>query len=360
VFILLNLVSKTTKKSVNNLGYLRQKQHIVYKAAIILYFSISVIILLRSGVLSNGHWYRTKSAFMEQSGSLAVIALYLIWGLRFLIVSFTFELLDLKAIRLPQALFITVIICGYELMFVGNRIVVVMFGIAGFIYIARRYGRSALFFVLLLILPVALMLALYQNIRHLLFTASPLETFQSLYSLTKTAILGEQFWDAFLTIFEYVDFVVVMKLFSDVGDLINPLGGYTLLKIFTWFIPRSIWSSKPASIDLLIGDMYLPDSGVSFVGLLFGEIHFNFGNFGVLILPFLLLAVLLLLSFIRKQIPINFYWGLLVGFLMFRMPVSNIILISAFSLLSYKFIEFSYLILKTIITFKISYQTNYE
>ena len=339
VFVVLQVVPR--KRNVKVLPKSRiRKQSLVYGIAIILYFGVSLILLFRSGVLAGGHWYRTKANFFEQSGEWAVVAAFIIWGLRLIIVSYTFELLELKIINISKALLVVMLLSGYELLFVGNRIVILMFGIAGFIFIARRYGRLTLVSAIILILPLALMMALYQSVRHYLFAVPPVEIVISLYALTKSSILGGRFWDPFLTIFEYADFAVLMRLFTDVERIVSPLGGETLFKTLTWIIPRSIWASKPQPITVLIGDIYLSGSGVPLVGLLFGEIHLNFGKDGLLAFPVIVLFLLVILNFIRRFLRCNYYWSLLVGFLLFRLPVSDILVMSIFSVVLYRLVYF--------------------
>ena len=347
VFAILQVVPR--KRNVKILPKSRiRKQSLIYKIAIILYFAISLILLFRSGVLAGGHWYRTKANFFEQSGEWAVVMAFIIWGLRLIIVSYTFELLELKVINIPKALLVVMLLSGYELLFVGNRIVILLFGVAGFIFIARRYGRLTLISTIILILPLAMMMALYQSVRHYLFTAPPFEILVSLYTLTKSSILGGQFWDPFLTIFEYADFTVLLKLLSFVGHTIEPLGGSTFLRMFSWFIPRSIWTSKPVSVDLAIGDLFVPGANVSIVGLLFSEIHYNFGTSGLLFFPLILMVVLLGLELMQKHICLNHYWGYLIGFLLIRIPVSNTILIGLFAFLAYRAMDIAIVAWKSV------------
>jgi hypothetical protein len=152
----------------------------------------------------------------------------------------------------------------------------------------------------------------------------------SLVQLLKSA----DFLSSGLYAFEYVDTIVLFNLFQDVGHLLEPLYGSTFIRIFTWFIPRSIWAGRALTITTQVGDIYLPN--VPLVPLIFGEFHLNFSWFGPVFFPVLMLFILRAQRLLSHLISYNFYFDILFGFLMFRLPVSDIFTAMIIAILIYK------------------------
>jgi len=310
----------------------------IYVVSILAYFALSIFILRASGVTSGGHWYLAKADYLEAAGTLGVISLYSIWGLRLLIVSFTFELLSRKTISYTFALVVTTAVCLYELLYVGNRIVVLMFGMAGLMYIFVQHGRRALVLTLLAILPLALGLAVYQDVRYMLFSATPLRMLEAIFNILggRHSAFSDVFTSSFLKVFEHADFVVMLNVFGMAGSTLELLNGSTLLKTIVWFIPRSLWPGKPESITVVVGQLFLPGSRVSLVPLVFGEFHLNFGILGILFFPFFLFLVLSLIKAVTRRIPLHNYLNFLAGFLLFRLPISDILIAVIMAALIYQ------------------------
>lgn len=312
---------------------------ILYYFFVVLYFCVSIYILISSGALNGGHWYRSRGDFIEQQQEIAIISLFLIWGLRLLVVSYTFELLTRKLITIWSALIVIIIVSAYELAFVGNRIVILMFGIAGLFYIYKNYKFRTLVIALIIISPLALLMGVYQDVRYLLYKENIIQITNLLLQVLTSSGGNDlnHYIDSFLKIFEYVDLIVMLNLFSDVNTTVEPIYGASLLKIFVWFIPRSIWPNKPETISVLAGNFYLPGRGTSLVVLLFGELHFNFGAWGIALTPIILLILAISLQFIARKIPLNNYLSLLIGFLIFRLPISDIVVSVVFAFIVYFF-----------------------
>lgn len=75
--------------------------------------------------------------------------------------------------------------------------------------------------------------------------------------------------------------------------------GYQLLGGLFFFIPRSLWRSKPISSGQLIGEYLVDDFGFNFTNLsnsLVSESFLNFGLIGVLFFPLMLAYILIILS----------------------------------------------------------------
>jgi hypothetical protein len=234
-------------------------------------------------------------------------------------------------------------VCIYELLYVGNRIVVLMFGMAGLMYIYIQHGRRSLLLTLLAILPLALGLAVYQDVRYMLFSATPLRILSAIFDILSggQSLFSEVFISSFLKVFEHADFVLMLNLFGMAGNTLDLLNGSTLLKTIVWFIPRSIWAAKPESITVVVGQVFLPGSRVSLVPLVFGEFHVNFGMLGIVFFPFFLFLVLNLIKLVTKRIPLHNYMNFIAGFLLFRLPISDIVIAVIIASLIYQVIGFA-------------------
>jgi hypothetical protein len=318
--------SKPTK--VNRINSSRELR--IYYFCVIGYFFVSLYLLFSSGFLKGGHWYRTRALYMEETGILAVLLAYMVWGFRLLIVAYTFEFLEQKKIGLRVALTVIVSICLYEISFVGNRIVVLMFGVLGLFFIYRNFGLKRVLLLAIGLVPIALIMGIYQDARHLLSNTSPLLILSYLFQLLKNTDI----FTSGLNAFEYLDTIVLFNLFQDVGQSIEPIFGSTFIRIFTWFIPRSVWANRALTITTQVGEVYLP--GVPLVPLIFGEFHLNFSWLGPVIFPVLLFYLLRVERIISGQIGYNFYFDILFGFLLFRLPVSDMFISAIIALMIYK------------------------
>lgn len=297
------------------------REMFMYWASIILYFSFQLYVLFASGLLQGGHWYFTRHEFIEEGGTLIILAMYLIWAARLIIVSYTFEFLHLKRLTLIQAGAIVSLIMAYEFLYVGNRIVILMIGIAGFLYIARRYGTALLLAVIGALLPVMVSLGVYQDVRRLLYELSPMEFLQTLVKTVanQNTLLGLS------KVFESWDLVFMLDLFEKTGVVFTPIYGSSFLRVFAWVIPRSIWADKPLTVTVQVGELYIPGRGVSMVPLLWGEVYLNFWIFGLLLYPLILWLTLKLIRSLCQVFPMNNYLKFLLGFLIIRQPVADVI-----------------------------------
>ncbi|WP_298901096.1 O-antigen polysaccharide polymerase Wzy [uncultured Psychroserpens sp.] len=98
-------------------------------------------------------------------------------------------------------------------------------------------------------------------------------------SITKT--FNSLHYDAFANVMATVDYTVKHG-FSF---------GYQLLSGLLFFVPRSLWASKPYSTGELIGDYVIEDYGFEYSNLsnpVVAEGYINFGFFGVILLSFFL------------------------------------------------------------------------
>jgi len=297
----------------------------VLLGAIIFYFVLQIYIMVASGVARGGHWYWTRIQFIMQEGAYISLLMMLLFAARFVIVGYSFELLSLRLIRFAAAAFVTIAVIGFEILYTGNRITTLMFGMAGFLYIYRKHGLRCLTITFALLLPMMLAFAAYQDVRHLLFEASSRGAFVSIWLDT---MAKSDLRVTFAKIFESDDLVIALNLFGEVGSEIPPISGASLLRALAWLLPRSVWESKPLPVTVTIGDHYLPGVGVALIPLLWGEWHLNFGITGILLFPIFLRGMLNVLDYLARNVPLNAYLRFLFGFLLMRLPLAETITIA--------------------------------
>ena len=308
------------------------REVMIYWGIIILYFCVHLYILFGSGILAGGHWYSSRGEFMRRGGSWVTLLIFALWGMRLLIVSYTFELLHLKRITLFNAGVVAISVMIYEFLFVGNRIVILMYGIAGFFYVYREYGKKILVIIIGVLAPIMLSLGVYQDVRAQLFEMNPLSFFQILIC----EIANQNILLAVSKVFESADLLIMLDLFNHVGGSIKPIYGSSFLKVITWMIPRSLWLAKPLSATVQIGNVYLPGSDVPLVPLFWGEVYYNFGLWGLVVYPIILWLLLKTIELFSERIELNFYLQFLLGFLAFRLPVSDVIVAAIILMFTYK------------------------
>jgi len=335
IFFFVKILHKSTaKKLVKRVYFAREIK--LYYSAIVLYLVINIIILTICGSFDRGHWYKSREILSTRYHEIGILLSFMIWGLRLLIISYTFEFLERKKISNFMAFVLMIVMCLFELRFVGNRIVILMFGMMGLVFICRTYGILLCLLTICCSLPFAMMIAIYQGIRHLLFKDNISAIMMQWFDYGQYLISSGRLLEVFLTIFEYVDFTVLLKVLNDVGNHIEPIYGLTLIKAVTWYVPRAIWPDKPLPFTILLGKTYMPGTGIALVGLLLGEIHFNFGEFGFVIFPIFLFLTLKFIKILSSYLPFSFYWSMLVGFLIFRLPLSDILVGAIISILIYR------------------------
>jgi hypothetical protein len=327
VLIILELIIPGERRRNKN-KLILEKEKKIYLCAILVYLLCSLGILISSGALTYGHWYESRAALRESS-LVAIIVSYVIWGARILVVAYTFELLERKQIKPLIAFVIAAMICLFDLRFVGNRITVLMFGISLVLYVFINYGVVRLALLAIIAAPLGLMLAVYQNVRNLLFSSSSFVVFETLIAQLKSTT----FFNNLLNMVEYGDTVVLLNLFRDVDKTIDPAFGSTFIRFFSWVIPRSIWPDKPLTLSLQLGNIYLP--GVAPALLEFGEFYYNFSKVGIILFPLLMYFFFTLLRKFSSKIGYKKYLFFIIGFLIFRMTLADTFIYVVFSSLIY-------------------------
>lgn len=139
---------------------------------------------------------------------------------------------------------------------------------------------SFLFFIMIIVFPLSAI------ITH--SDASFLEIYNNPFILIEQ-MKGGGVSEAFNTL-NYDAFANIMATI----DYVHKIGfsyGYQLLGGLFFFIPRSIWSSKPYSTGQVVGEHLISDFGFNFSNLsnpLVSESFINFGFLGIIIYPIIL------------------------------------------------------------------------
>ncbi|WP_201354052.1 O-antigen polymerase [Hydrogenimonas urashimensis] len=307
------------------------------------YFSISIflgfIIFLAAGIMEGGNWYVSREEFFKKSGILGLILIDSFAAMKILfIASLIYEYYIYK--KLSTIIFITIIFLFsvIDIIMTGNRIYVfVVFAIV-FIELIKAYAGKILWIIVALI-PFGYMMSIYRHIRGNLFIEG-LPTGSDLFRLIQETIEKEPpaIKNFLLGISESVNFNVLYEIFHHT-TFQNALWGSTFIKTVVFFIPRSLWPDKPLSITQVAGKYFAPQAEhLSLVTTLIGEVHMNFYFFGIVFLPFILIFTKFLLEKLFNQNNFTQILLFIFGLLIFRMPYSDILLLSFFVLFYYKFI----------------------
>ena len=121
-------------------------------------------------------------------------------------------------------------------------------------------------------------------------------------------------YDAFANVMATIDYTVTQGYSF----------GYQLLSGLLFFVPRSVWASKPLSTGELIGDYVIEDYGFIYSNLsnpLVAEGYINFGLFGIVLMAFLLgFFIVKFMNWLRTDDPLKkimaFYFAVHLLFLL--------------------------------------------
>ena len=300
------------------------------KLYLIIYIILQFLILSMSGLLKGGDWYTSRQMFMIRYGIIAVLIFFVLSALKILIIASIIYLWDSGKLGLFKFLTYISAFTIFDMIISGNRIYFFVTFIVIAILILRKYPLKVLV-GLPFLLPVVFYLgyfgSIFRHIRGPLFQHGipTYEVFK--YALRRAMRLDPPNPISFLlNISESVNFNVFYNIINK-GNQINFLHGATYLKTFVFFIPRSVWPSKPESITKIAADYF---GSASLVTTLFGELHMNFSYWGILLLPLILYMADYILAYFKMKNKIYDYILFMMGILIFRMPFSDEIIIYFF------------------------------
>lgn len=288
------------------------------------------------------HWAEKAEYFNHRFGTIAQIFNFFLVGLKFFLLIIATNLfknnMKLAIIILISAAFI-------DVFFSANRIFSLVVGLVLFILLFKNKYFKSIMLLIVISIPLIVFMTLWPYIRSTM----------SYMSFGDAAIKSLKFLDnveslILNVIFDTVegaDFLVSFAIIQDFPEKYDYFYGTSILKIFTLFIPRSLWPDKWDSIAIEMAQIYHPHAkGFSLATTLYGEIFANGGLISLFIVPFLLLIILSIsFTFLKKlYITLDFsFFAFAITFLTMRSNFSDVFLqlisISIFIILTKKLLN---------------------
>ncbi len=299
------------------------------KSYLAVYILGMLIIFVGSGLLKGGDWYENRHNFFISSGAFAVLLAFVLNSSKILIIASLFHKWINKQYSFIKFVFLIVPFVALDMFFTGNRIYLFCTAITIGLILLRRFPSYIIVFSPI-ILPVVFILgyfaSIFKHMRGPLF-AQGLPTIPIFMASLFRAISLEPPKPSmfFLEISESINVNVMFEIFNKYD---NFLYGTTYLKPLFFYLPRSIWLSKPESITVIAAKEY---GGASLVTTIMGEMYMNFYLFGIILLPiFLLILDYLLTRALKNFGAISGVILFIIGILIFRMPFSDELLVFFF------------------------------
>jgi hypothetical protein len=168
------------------------------------------------------------------------------------------------------------------LVMTGNRIYIALFmlALAAVLWLDRRWRVIAASGLAVPLLVVA-------------FTAWPAirgnraALAEAYEAYTEIAQLDDRpLQTALMSVTDGVNVMLAMHIVNDFGTRFEYLGGLTYTKAATFFLPRSVYPSKPPNFETLVAQLYEPAaSGLSLATTVVGELYANFGPATIVAMP---------------------------------------------------------------------------
>ena len=312
---------------------IKKRNNIKFKPLITSYvFSYIIgmsIIFIGSGLLRGGNWYDNRHNFFESSGSLALLIAFILNSSKILIISSLFYKWikrEYSFIKFSIYLFSFVIL---DMFFTGNRIYLFCTAITVGLLFLKKYPKKMIDispFIIPFILVFGYFGSIFKHMRGPLFEQGFPTVPVFVASLFRAISLEPpRFSMFFLEISESINMNVMYEIFNHYDKF---LYGSTYLKPLFFYLPRSVWSTKPESITLIAAKEF---GGASLVTTIIGEMYMNFYLFGLLLLPvFLLIVDYFFTNLLRNFGSISGIILFIFGILIFRMPFSDEFLVFIF------------------------------
>jgi hypothetical protein len=298
---------------------------------VIIYVIGMLIVFIGSGLLEGGDWYHNREDFLKSS-SIAILIVFVVNSAKILIMCSIFYKWMNKEWNFFKFLRIIIFFSILDMIFSGNRIYLFCTAIIIALLLFKKYPKKTIV-SFPVIIPVVFVLGYFASIfRHIRgpLLAKGLPTWTIFVDSVERAMILEppSFTWFFIGISESVNVNVMYDIFRGFD---NYLYGATYLKPLFFYLPRSIWESKPPSITVLAADFL---DGASLVTTIIGEMYMNFYLFGIIILPiFLWYTDVLLTNTLSKYGMMSNVIMCFFGMLIFRMPFSDEFLVFVFLLI---------------------------
>ena len=234
------------------------------------------------------NWAKRAAYFNEQYGLYGNILNVIILSLQYYILIISFNLFEKKF-----------------------NFIVLFLLFLGVIDTLLTSNRIFFFFFFLLIFYKLFEYKKYIYIISGIFTSIPLIFIMTLWPYIRSSVSSMSYMEAFLKGIEHfelntsvlnyfifsmtegADFLVSYTIVHDFPNIHSFYYGETIFKIFTFYIPRSIWENKWDSIAIKAAQLYDPNiSGFSLNTTFVGELYANLGLVGVFLFSFVILLLL--------------------------------------------------------------------
>jgi hypothetical protein len=167
-----------------------------------------------------------------------------------------------------------------EMVMSGNRIFIAFYLLA-FVASGWLYGRRKLIAVLLVSSPLlVLVFSAWGAVRHDLSKIPDAVT-----SGTIASDVSDQTLSNLMHVTEGGAVMLLMHMVNDFGGKFDYLYGSTYGRLFTFWLPRSIYPNRPLDFTNQAANFYLPGETTSLCATALGEACANFGWLGIAVLP---------------------------------------------------------------------------
>jgi hypothetical protein len=232
----------------------------------------------------SAHWYIRFASSFDTLGEIFVLYLKLSQANQ-VIFTAAAALLTAECIRRRKFewkwLAACIIFLLLEMVMSGNRIFIALYGCA-FLASSLCYRfRLGLVAVVLAVPFAVFFFAKWAEVRGDLTTID--ESIQNIADAQEQP--PSPVMTALMDSTEGANVMLLMNIVNDFGDRYPYLYGESYAKGFLFFIPRSIFPSKPMNFAQEIADIYEPEAETSFSTTVLGELYANFGPACIVLLP---------------------------------------------------------------------------
>jgi hypothetical protein len=167
-----------------------------------------------------------------------------------------------------------------EMVMSGNRIFIAFYLLA-LVASSAIYGQKSLIAVLLAASPLLILLfSVWGAVRH---DISKLSDEQTSDVLAMEA--SERTFSSLMHATEGGSVLLLMHIVNDFGGRFDYLYGSTYARVFTFWLPRSLYPNRPLDFTNQAAIFYLPGETTSLCSTALGEACANFGPLSILAMP---------------------------------------------------------------------------
>jgi len=167
-----------------------------------------------------------------------------------------------------------------EMVMSGNRIYIAIYLLA-LLASCWLYGRKKIIAAVLAASPILILVfSVWGAVRH---DVSRIP--ESVSGIAENADESNGALSSLMHSTEGPAVMLLMHMINDFGNRYDYLYGSTYSRVFTFFVPRSIYPSRPENFTSLAASLYQPGDITSLGSTALGEAWANFGILGIFVLP---------------------------------------------------------------------------